>query len=64
MVCFDWPDVMPQTVAGESMTERVVPEPKALEEDERYKMMMIVTVVKWVLKEEEDGGFFIKENGN
>jgi hypothetical protein len=35
MVCFDWPDVIPQTVAGESVTERVVPEPKALEEDER-----------------------------
>jgi hypothetical protein len=34
MVCFDWPDVIPQTVAGESVTERVVPEPKALEEDD------------------------------
>lgn len=55
--------MIPQTVAGESVTERVVPEPKAWENGEKQKTIKAVTVMRYVMTVEE-GGFFIKENGN
>lgn len=63
MFCIDWPDTMPQTVAGESVTAMVVPEPKAWENGERWRIIKAVTVMRYVMTVEE-GGFFIKENGN
>lgn len=61
MRCVDSPATMPQTVAGESVTARVVPEPKAWEEGSKESMIAAAMMAarEVLIEEEEGGGFFI-----
>lgn len=59
MRCVDSPATMPQTVAGESVMARVVPEPKAREEGTRESIIITAVKAAETTKEEEESGFFI-----
>lgn len=59
MLCVDSPATMPHTVAGESVTARVAPEPKAWEEVSKENMTTVTVTAARRGLTEEGGGFFI-----